>query len=1523
MSKVRSFPSSAARRLGRLVFCGTLWPLLTVAAALGGVTDPLINEFVFNHTGADTHEFVESLGDPNGDYSTFALLEIEGDSGATTGRVDDVFPLGTTDANGYFSTGYLATIENGSVTLLLVEGFSGSIGDDLDTDDDGTLDSTPWTRLVDDIAVSDGGASDRTYSTTVLVSGFDGVGFTPGGASRIPNGGDTNSVADWVRNDFDGEGLPGFTGTPDAGEALNTPLADNQLVGAVAGDPLINEFVFNHTGSDTHEFVEIVGDSSTDYSSFTVLEIEGDSGASTGVIDGVFALGVTDGGGYFASGFLSDMIENGTVTLLLVEGFSGSAGDDLDTDDDGNLDVTPWTRVVDDVAITDGGVSDEEYSSTVLASGFDGVGFTPGGASRIPDGADTDSVGDWLRNDFDGQGLPGFMGTPDAGEALNTPAAINQAADTPPASGVIINEIDADQSGTDTLEFIELFDGGVGNTPLDGLVVVLFNGSDDASYTPAFDLDGFSTDSDGYFVIGGAAVPEVDLVHPTDSWLQNGADAVALFTGDAPDFPNDTPVTTSGLIDAIVYDTDDGDDAGLLVLLNAGQPQVNEHGGGNGTAHSNQRCPNGSGGERNTERYRQDLPTPGVANTCPLPPVVINEIDADQAGTDTLEFIELFDGGVGNTPLDGFVVVLYNGGDTQSYTPVFDLDGFSTDGNGYFVIGGTGVPNVDVVQPTDAWLQNGADAVALYVGDDTGFPNQTPLDLMNLVAAVVYDTNDADHPALLTLLDAAQPQVNESGGGNSTAHSNQRCPNGFGGALNTSFFVQVAPSPGVANSCTPLEVFDVQGSGAISPFLGATVTIADSVVTGLAFDGFFLQTPDGRDDLDPATSNGVYVYTAGAPSVAVGDHVDVTGEIEEFFENTQIAASSISVLTSGNPLPASIPLDPSVPDPGPFDPRDMERLEGMRVRMVNGVSTGPTNGFGETAIMVGPNRTFREPGIAFPGIGGLPVWDSNQEVILVDPDGLGQPDVDIHATTAIQIAEGPVLYAFGEYKILASGLTLGPTPGLLSPVRARAAGELTIGSLNLFRLFDTADSTYATRRAKFVLYIRDVLLLPDVLAVQEVESLAVLQDLADDLLAVSGTVYTPQLIEGNDVGGIDVGFLVLDSVSIGSVTQLGAAELLTFDGSLLHDRPPLQLEAVFTGNGAPFSFTVLVNHTRSLNGIDDSADGPRVRLKRLEQAQSIAQKVDDYQTANPLVPLVTVGDFNAFQFTDGYVDVIGQIAGDVVPADNLLSGPDLVDPNLTKQVMLIPAAEQYSFVFRGNAQVLDHALTSTSMDLFVRGFEFGRANSDAFSDAITDDSSALRSSDHDGFVLFVMTDFDGDLVPDDIDNCPWVANPGQEDGDMDGVGDVCDNCVATANPGQEDGDMDGIGDACDACDNLLPPDFSVDLLTETGASGTVEDCAGLLDLVLDPSSYNITLDVTEGGGSVALLNWEVTVADPLEEALAVLVATDLDDLNADLDLPFGASTSIIEIPALGAAGRRALWLCLTLAGLFALRRFRN
>ncbi|MBD1873426.1 endonuclease/exonuclease/phosphatase family protein [Nodosilinea sp. FACHB-131] len=195
--------------------------------------EPLINEFVFDHVGTDTNEFVEILGAANTDYSRYTLLQIEGDSGSTLGRITSAQALGSTDASGYWTTGFLNNVyQNGTQTLLLVKDFTSSVNQVIDTNGDGVLDVTPWASVVDGVAVTDGGASDRTYTPVVLAPGYDGSSQRVGGASRLPNGTDTDTAADWVRNDFDLAGIPSFAGTPVEGEALNTPGGANAVVEA-------------------------------------------------------------------------------------------------------------------------------------------------------------------------------------------------------------------------------------------------------------------------------------------------------------------------------------------------------------------------------------------------------------------------------------------------------------------------------------------------------------------------------------------------------------------------------------------------------------------------------------------------------------------------------------------------------------------------------------------------------------------------------------------------------------------------------------------------------------------------------------------------------------------------------------------------------------------------------------------------------------------------------------------------------------------------------------------------------------------------------------------------------------------------------------------------------------------------------------------------------------------------------------------------------------------------------------------
>lgn len=167
--------------------------------------------------------------------------------------------------------------------------------------------------------------------------------------------------------------------------------------------------------------------------------------------------------------------------------------------------------------------------------------------------------------------------------------------------------------------------------------------------------------------------------------------------------------------------------------------------------------------------------------------IVINELDCDTAGVDTQEFIEL----KSDTPyfsLDGYVVVLFNGstaGANSSYYTI-DLDNYTTDINGLLLIGSNDVSPVPQLIIPVSIIQNGADAVAVYQGSASDFPEGTLATTDNLIDALLYDTNDADDTDMMVLLGLTE-QINEGENGNQTTESIQLDTDG-------SYFV-ATPTP--------------------------------------------------------------------------------------------------------------------------------------------------------------------------------------------------------------------------------------------------------------------------------------------------------------------------------------------------------------------------------------------------------------------------------------------------------------------------------------------------------------------------------------------------------------------------------------------------------------------------------------------------------------------------------------------------------------------------------------------------------
>ena len=601
-------------------------------------------------------------------------------------------------------------------------------------------------------------------------------------------------------------------------------------------------------------------------------------------------------------------------------------------------------------------------------------------------------------------------------------------------------------------------------------------------------------------------------------------------------------------------------------------------------------------------------------------------------------------------------------------------------------------------------------------------------------------------------------------------------------------------------------IHTIQGNGGTSPLVGTQVKTT-GIVTGIratssSGNGFFLQEPDASVDADPNTSEAISVFSGSTvPTVAIGDMVQVTGIVQEFVPSadslqpplTELGSPTVVQMSTGNPLPAPIPLTTSFPGPaGAFD--QLEQLECMRVSVASLTVTGPTLGSVNEpnavavsqgafyGVVTGVPRPIREPGIQAPDpapsgtIPPIPRFDSNPERIRVDTDALATGvALNVKSGDLVTGLVGPLDYTFRTYAILADP-SAPPVvvDGGRVPLAVTAAGgdEVTIASFNLERFFDDVDdpnnandpvltsTAFANRLNKASLAIRNELLTPDIVGIEEAENLSTLQRLATKIStdAVAATQPDPQyvayLTEGNDIGGIDVGFLVKTAIVTGAtprvtvnavVQELSGTLFTNPDNSteLLNDRPPLRLMAVVNfADGRAFPVTVIVNHLRSLSAVS-SADpgsngwptaGARVRAKRQQQAEDLANLVQARQDADANEKIVLLGDFNAFEFNDGLGDSMDVIRGVPVPDDETAvpgDGVDLVNPDFVN-LHDTPADpnERYSYVFDGNTQSLDHILVNAPLvaGTLAQRIEHPRIDADFPETARNDPNTPVRIS---------------------------------------------------------------------------------------------------------------------------------------------------------------------------------------------------
>ncbi|MEO7264521.1 MAG: lamin tail domain-containing protein, partial [Ferruginibacter sp.] len=438
----------------------------------------------------------------------------------------------------------------------------------------------------------------------------------------------------------------------------------------------------------------------------------------------------------------------------------------------------------------------------------------------------------------------------------------------------------------------------------------------------------------------------------------------------------------------------------------------------------------------------------------------------------------------------------------------------------------------------------------------------------------------------------------------------------------------------INDDVTITTINTIQGSGNSSPLVSQYL-ITRGIVTALKSNGFFIQDPN--PDANTLTSEGIFVFTGSAPpsSASLGNDVQVSGTVVEFIpagdanspSMTELSGiTGISVQSTGNPLP--FPVIITSADMLVNNINNIEKFEGMRVQVNSLTVTSPTQGTIDEVnaavtttgffygVITGTARPFREAGVQLPDPlpGGSPAnvprWDANPELLGIDTKAQqGSVLLDVASGATLATVVGPLDYVRRYYTIDVDAFASPVVSNnnlVFSAMPAATSTEVSIASLNMQRFFDATDDpaisepvlttiAFNNRLSKASLAIHNVLNYPDVIGVEEVENLTTLQAIATKVnndaiaLALPNPNYQPYLTEGNDVNGIDVGFLVkAGKIIVTSVIQYGkAATYINPNTSLsetMFDRPPLAVMATFTkpGCATPIPFTIIINHLQSL-----------------------------------------------------------------------------------------------------------------------------------------------------------------------------------------------------------------------------------------------------------------------------------------------------------------------------------------------------
>ncbi|PUB17563.1 ExeM/NucH family extracellular endonuclease [Yoonia sediminilitoris] len=622
--------------------------------------------------------------------------------------------------------------------------------------------------------------------------------------------------------------------------------------------------------------------------------------------------------------------------------------------------------------------------------------------------------------------------------AENTAGAEN--VPVPVALNARINELHYDNAGSDTGEFVELRVNA--GADASALSLAFYNGSNGSLYRTAAVADATLT-TDGTF--------DYYVFNLPSNGIQNGSpDGLALVDGGT-------------VLEFLSYEgtltATDGPAAGQTSIdIGVSEP------GSTAIGDSLQRNDDGSWAEAAAN-------TAGAANAAgPLDlNARINEFHYDNAGSDVGEFIEVRVNA--GADVSGLSVVAYNGNNGAVYrTEQVGAGDQTTDGTyDYYVIN----------LPTNG-LQNGApDGLALVNGD-------TVIEFLSYEGTLTA----ADGPAAgQTSTDIGVAET----GSTPIGFSLQRDDDG-------TWLAPADATPGEANDdvivdppATDQLISAIQGAGAASALDGQTVRV-EAVVTHIVSNGYFIQEEDSDADGDAATSEGIFVFTSTVPTVAVGNLVSLTADVQERFDQTQLTNVSSEVVTTtlaATPTAASILL-------GPDTMPDYEAVEGMLVTVTSGTPDPLTvitnfnfDRFGQLVISAGvqtqPTQLFDAQTEAAE-IAALQEQNENNSLILDDGESSQNPDqfefvsggtgdngngfLDVDddfgdgGTTIRLGAEindsvtGVMTYAFGDYQLVVTetlDIDESTNGGARQDTPDDVGGSLQVASVNVLNYFTTID----------------------------------------------------------------------------------------------------------------------------------------------------------------------------------------------------------------------------------------------------------------------------------------------------------------------------------------------------------------------------------------------------------------------------------------------------------------------------------